>query len=189
MPMPRFLVLATALALLSAPPPAHATQVLQQSLRDLTLGSQDIVIGRVEDTQVRWNEAHTKIVTDVTVRVDESLKGASAERLTLTQLGGDLDGFRYSVPGSPLFRAGEQALLFVWRDARGRAQVNGLAQGKFDITTDPATGARTVQRSGPGMQVRELGALSPVRPGQPVPRLALTELVGEIRRILEEGGR
>ena len=121
--------------------------------------------------------------------MSESLKGAPGERLALTQLGGDLDGFRYAVPGSPLFRTGEEALLFVWRDPQGRAQVNALAQGKFDITTDPATGAKTVQRDVGGTQVRDVRALSLVRPGERAPRLPLVEMVGEIRRILEEGGR
>jgi len=189
MPTPRFLFLATALALTFLPLPAHATQVLQQTLRDLTLGSHDIVVGQVESIQARWNGSHTKILTDVTVRVSEAVKGAPEGRLTLTQLGGDLDGFRYSIPGSPLFRPGEEALIFVWRDSLGRAQVNGLAQGKFDIAADPVTGVRTVQRSAPGTQVRDLRTLSLVRPGQPAPRLRLTDLLSEIQRILEEGGR
>jgi len=189
MPTPRLLILATALALALAAPVARASQALHQTLRDLTTGSSDIVIGRVERTLTHWNDAHTRILTDVTVRVSETLKGTGEATLTLTQLGGDLDGFRYSVPGSPLFRSGEEALLFVWRDARGRAQVNGLAQGKFDIATDPATGARTVQRAPGGPQVREVSTLGVVPAGEPAPRLRLDDMVGEIRNILTEGGR
>jgi hypothetical protein len=189
MPTPRFLILATALAVILFAAAAGASQVLHQTLRELTLGSSDIVIGLVEGTSAHWDGSHRKIITEVTVRVSESLKGAPAERITLTQLGGDLDGFRYSVPGSPLFRPGEEALLFVWRDAKGRAQVNGLAQGKFEITTDPATGERTVQRALEGLRVREARALSLVRAGEQAPQLRLGDLLGEIRAILGEGGR
>jgi hypothetical protein len=189
MPTPRFLILAGVLALALSATPASPSQVLHQTLRDLTLGSSDVVIGRVEEMSTRWNESHTKIVTDVTVSVSESLKGTPGERLVLTQLGGDLDGFRYAVPGSPLFRPGEEALLFVWRDAKGRAQVNGLAQGKFDIRTDAATGARSVQRAVEGLQVRDVRALAQVRPGEAVPVFGLDELKREIRTILAEGGR
>lgn len=189
MPTPRFLIFAGVLALTLCTTPASATQVLHQTLRDLTLGSSDVVIGRVEETRTHWNESHTKIVTDVTVSVSESLKGAGGNVLTLTQLGGDLDGFRYSVPGSPLFRQGEEALLFVWRDARGRAQVNGLAQGKFEITTDPATGEKTIQRALEGLRVRDARTLSLVREGEPAPGLRLGDLLGEIRAIITEGGR
>jgi hypothetical protein len=189
MPTPRHLLLAGVLAAMLAATPATASQVLHQTLRDLTLGSSDIVVGRVEATSAHWNEGHTRIVTDVTVSVSESLKGAPGERLVLTQLGGDVDGFRYAFAGSPRFQPGEEALLFVWRDARGRAQVNGLAQGKFDIRTDAATGARSVQRAVEGLQVRDLRALALVRPGEAVPRLGLDQLKDEIRTILAEGGR
>ncbi len=189
MPIPRWFLPILALALFLAAPAVRATQVVQQSLRDLTLGSSDIVIGQVADTRAHWNASHTKVVTEVTVRVSEALKGAPGEVLTLTQLGGDVDGFRYAVPGSPLFRPGEQALLFVWRDARGRAQVNGLAQGKFDIRLDEATGARTVQRSVEGTAVRDVRSLSLVRAGEPAPQLPLADLVSQIKALLEEGGR
>jgi hypothetical protein len=189
MPTPRFLILATALAVILFAPIAGASQLLHQTLRDLTLGSSDIVIGQVEGTRARWDDSHRKIVTEVTVRVSESLKGVPAGSLTLTQLGGDLDGFRYAVPGSPLFRPGEEALLFVWRDAKGRAQVNGLAQGKFEITTDAATGERTVQRALDGLRVREARTLSLVKTGEPAPQLRLGDMLGEIRTIIAEGGR
>jgi hypothetical protein len=189
MPTPRHLLVAGVLATILAATPASASQVLHQTLRDLTLSSSDVVVGRVEETSTHWDAAHTRIVTDITVTVSESLKGAPGERLVLSQLGGDLDGFRYSVPGSPLFRTGEEALLFVWRDARGRAQVNGLAQGKFDIRTDAATGVKSVQRAVEGMQVRDVRALALVRPGEAVPLFGLDQLKDEIRTILAEGGR
>lgn len=189
MQTPRCPILATALAVILFASIASASQVLHQSLRELTLGSNDIVIGQVEGTRARWDDSHRRIVTEVTIQVSESLKGAPAERLTLTQLGGDLDGFRYAVPGSPQFRPGEEALLFVWRDARGRAQVNGLAQGKFDISTDAATGERTIQRTQEGLRVREARTLSLVKAGEPAPQLRLGDMLGEIRTILAEGGR
>ncbi len=182
-------LLAGALASLAGAPAARATQVLHQDLRALTLGSSDIVIGRVEATEAHWNGSHTRILTEVTVAVGQTLKGRPAERLTLTQLGGEADGFRYEVPGSPAFRPGEEAVLFVWRDRQGRAQVNGLAQGKFDIGTDPATGERTVQRMGEGAAAADVAGLSPLKQGQVAPRLRLADRVDGIQRILSEAGR
>ena len=120
------------------------------------------------------------------MQVAEALKGAASDRLTLTQLGGEVDGVRYNVPGCPAFRPGEQALLFVWRDARGRAQVNAMAQGKFDIRTDPSTHERLVQRSAPGFGVRDVKTLRVLAAGQPSPRLRYDDLVREIRRTLAE---
>lgn len=169
-------------------PAARATQVEHLDTRALTLGSSDIVIGQVESVAPRWNAARTRIVTDVTIQVSRSLKGGR-QRIVLTQLGGEIDGVRTTVPGCPTFRAGEEALLFVWRDARGRAQVNGLAQGKFDIRVDPVTGQRVVQRATPGMAVRDARRLSLVRPGEPVGPLRLDDLVREIERALGGDGR
>lgn len=187
----RYRLLPVALVLLLAlgVPAARATQMVHLDTQALVLGSDDIVVGQVESIRPRWNAAHTKIFTDVSVRVTQTLKGGAGERLTLTQLGGEVDGVRYTVPGCPAFVAGEEALLFVWRDARGQAQVNGLAQGKFDIRRDPATGEATVQRSVPGLAVRDPRMLRLVPQGQAAPRIRLSELVREIQRTLAEDGR
>jgi len=141
-------------------PPVRATQVILLDTPTLTRGSRDIVVGRVAATRSYWNATRTKIYTDVTVEVEEALKGGAAGTLTLTQLGGTVDGAHYDVPGSPTFVAGEEALLFVWRGPSGRAQVNGLSQGKFDIRVDPASGEKLVQRSLPGMAVKNLRTLA-----------------------------
>jgi len=182
------LVLAVLVPCLAAGP-AAATRVVHMDTKALVHESSAIVIGQVEGTRAHWNERHTKIVTDVDVRVTQALKGAPGERVTLTQLGGDLDGMRYEVPGSPLFARGEEALLFLWRDTKGRTQVNGLAQGKFDIRRDPATGERLVQRSLPGLAIGDTRSLGPARAGGAAPRIPLDALVGEIQRALAEDGR
>ena len=165
------------------PLPALATSLVHLDTRALTLDSHEIVIGEVESVRSYWNESRTRILTDVNVRVTRALKGSGGERLTLTQLGGVVDNARYNVPGCPVFEPGEEALLFVWRDPAGRAQVNGLAQGKFDIRRD-ANGKRTVQRAIPGFGVRDLKTLRAVPAGQPLPQLELDDLVREITRTL-----
>ncbi len=169
--------------------PAFATQVVHFDTPGLVRGSSDIVIGRVEGTRSYWNDRHTKILTEVSVRVSESLKGVPPGELRLVQLGGEVDGMRYHVPGSPLFAPGEEALLFVWRDAAGRAQVNALAQGKFDIRRDPATGARLVQRPLPGLAIAEARTLRAAPAGRAAPGVPLEDLLSEIRRALAEDGR
>ena len=170
--------------------PSGATTMRHLDTRALTLGSSDIVIGQVEAVRPRWSADHHKIFTDVDVRVSQSLKGAATERLTLTQLGGEIEGVRYSVPGGPLFRPGGEALLFVWRDTQGRPQVNGLAQGKFDIERDAATGTMMVQRNTPGFAVKDVKSLVGTQSATAAPRLPLDDLVREIKSALAtEAGR
>ena len=187
------LPLAIAVAVLSAAsvaaPVANATQVMHLDTRGLTRESSDIVIGTVGVQQAHWNDAHTMIVTDVTIQVSQSLKGAATTELKLTQIGGEVDGMRYSVPGTPTFRTGEEVLVFAWRDRTGRPQVDGLAQGKFEIDRDPASGARVVQRAVPGLAIRDAKNLEAVPVGRRAPRLKLDALVREIQGALQEDGR
>uniref|UniRef100_A0A832I532 Uncharacterized protein n=1 Tax=Eiseniibacteriota bacterium TaxID=2212470 RepID=A0A832I532_UNCEI len=184
---PRILLAALAASVLAGA--ASATTMVRLDTRALARGSQDIVIGQVTGTSARWNDDRTRIVTEVRVRVERALKGAAAAELVLTQPGGELDGFRYSVEGAPHFRAGEEALLFVWRDAAGRATVNGLAQGKFDIRRDPASGVRTVRRAAAGLGIGDARSLRAAPQDGREPVVTLDELVREIERTLAEGGR
>ncbi len=187
-PLRRFLTLSLATAALASA--ASATTMRRLETRDLTLGSSEIVIGTVESARSRWDSNHRHIFTDVDVRVTRSLKGTDSGRITLTQIGGEVDGVRYSIPGGPLFRPGEEALLFVWRDSRGRPQVNGLAQGKFDIERDAATGRATVQRRVPGFAVRDARRLATAEGASDAPGIPLDDLVREIQRTLNaEAGR
>lgn len=180
--------LAVLMVMAIASPLVRATEMVHLDTRALVLGSNDIVVGQVESVASRWNDSHTKIFTDVNVRVTRSLKGAT-DRLTLTQLGGTVGTVRYNVPGCPVFTPGEEALLFVWRDSRGAAQVNGLAQGKFDIRRDGA-GAATIQRSVPGLAVRDARLLRLVPGTEAAPRIPLDDMVREIQHVLsEEAGR
>jgi hypothetical protein len=178
-----------ACALLSLAAAADASQVIHLDTRGLTHESSDIVIGRVGEQHAHWNAAHTMIVTDVTIAVDQALKGSSTGSLTLTQVGGEVDGMRYSVDGSPRFTSGEEVLIFAWRDPLGRPQVDGLGQGKFEIRRDPTTGARTVQRSLPGLGVADARSLRTLPSEATSARVPLDELVREIRAAMAEAGR
>jgi hypothetical protein len=182
----RYLILA-AFALWALP--ARATQMNHLDTRALTHGSSDIVIGTVERVQSHWDAAHKRILTDVDVRVSESFKGAGNGMVTLTQMGGEVDGMRLEIEGSPVFRPGQESLLFLWRDTDGRAQVNGLAQGKFDIRRDPRTGAATVRRPLPGFGARDARSLALVPAGESAPDLSLDAIRAEIRAALQEAGR
>jgi hypothetical protein len=184
----RSLGYAVLLVLALAAAPARATEVQHLDTAQLTRSSSDILVGKVQGVQSRWNTAHTKIFTDITVRVTDALKGANAPTVSFTQLGGTVGDLRYEVEGCPAFRNGEEALLFLWRDGHGVAQLNGLGQGKFEITRD-AQGRRMVQRGATGLAVQEARRLSMVPTGHPVPPIPLDDLLAEIRANLAEGGR
>jgi hypothetical protein len=189
MPRPAAFRLSLALTAALFAVPALATSIVHLDTRGLVHESSEIVVGEIEGTRTYWNDSHTKILTDVEVRVSQQIKGAAQERLILTQLGGEIDGMRYTVPGCPIFRRGEEALLFVWRDSRGRAQVSGLAQGKFDIRRDPASGERLVQRALPGLSTRDARSLAATPAEASAPAITLSTMLREIQRAMAEDGR
>ncbi len=182
------LIAALAFAALAACPAAHASQVIHLDTRALTRESSDIVIGTVGEQHAHWNAAHTMIVTDVTIRVSQALKGGGGD-LTLTQVGGEVDGLRYAVEGSASFRGGEDVLVFAWRDGAGRAQVDGLGQGKFEIRRDPVSGTRMVQRAALALAIGNAKTLRAAPLGAPARAVALDDMVREIQAAMAEVGR
>lgn len=182
-------ILIGALVLVRAAAPAGATTVFHLDTPALVRGSDDIVLGTVGSTRSFWNDGRTAIVTEVTVSISDVLKGEAQATVTLTQPGGEVDGMRYQIPGSPVFHEGEEVLLFLWEDSRGRAQVNGLAQGKFEVRTDAASGERVLSRQLPGLAFRDVRSLARVRASEPAHAVPLRLMLREIHRTLEEDGR
>ena len=179
----------SALALLATACPAHATQVIPMDTRELVHSSSDIVVATVQQVRSYWNAAHTRIQTDVTVHVGEALKGAGASNVTITQMGGEVDGLRLSIAGTPAFKPGEDALLFLWKDAKGRRLVNGLAQGKFDIERDPVSGEAFVRRSLDGLTLLRGKTGAHVTAEAQPSRTRLSDFKREIQQALREDGR
>lgn len=184
MSRPSRLLPALLLAALAAPPPVSATTVVAMDVRALVARSTDIVVGEVTAVRPRWSADRSRIVTEVTVRVTEAVRGEAAE-LTLVQPGGELEGYRYTVEGAPVFRRGEETLLFAVRGRDGRPQVSGLSQGKFDIRRDPATGARVLSRALPDAGKDPL--LRRTDGARGARAVTLEEMLGEVRRLAEAG--
>ena len=77
MPRSRRVPLTALLFLACSATMASATQVVQLDTRGLVRSSHDIVIGEVTASRSYWNPEHSRIFTDITVRIAESLKGAA----------------------------------------------------------------------------------------------------------------
>lgn len=140
--------LAALITAIAGAPPAEATVVgvLPEGL--LTEQAQVIVIGRVVGISGHWD--HDQILTDVTVQLDEILKGAvPTPELTIRQLGGRVGDVESRVEGSPEFRLGERVLLFLTTRSDGTLRVAHLYLGKFSILTDLHTGERFARRHTP----------------------------------------
>lgn len=124
-------ILALMLALISSQTQASMHKV---RLEQLTTRSHTIVVGRVVDVRSDFADIDRKeIVTYVTIAPTDVLKGASEPSLILTIPGGMVGNLGLWVEDTPHFLIGEQALLFVNTDYKGRKTVSEWRQGKFPI--------------------------------------------------------
>ena len=159
--------------------PARASVVLALSLEELTRKAELIVLGVATEQQARRHFDGKLIVTDISLRADDVLKGPAKRGQTVvaTVLGGKLDGLALQVPGEASLPLGQRLLVFLYRaPASGDLRVVGMSQGVLALSqqgnstmvTPGGNGAALVQPGNDGtlrdapdalMQPQPLGAL------------------------------
>jgi hypothetical protein len=122
--------------------PASATSMLHRNIVDLIEISELIVAGTVVNISDGFENGVP--YTEVTVEVEESLKGNVPDTYSFRQFGlleprSVGNGLRYlgvSPDGWPRFEVGEEVLLFLYEPAKetGLRTTVGLFQGKFHKT-------------------------------------------------------
>ncbi len=150
-----------------------------------------IVVGTVESQASRWDD-RGRIVTDVTLRVEETMKGdrGTGETLVLTHPGGSIGNVGAHIEGEARFYVGERALVFGANTNGARPLVRpvGMSQGVFEIRSLEANpGIDMVMPSGVGLALMQQvtnGRLLPAPPALVEPR-ALPQLRTELRAIIE----
>lgn len=170
----------------------HASVVLALDLASLVAKSDEIVLGTAGPQQARRSDDGQLIVTDMQLRVEESLKGAAraGDVLVVTRLGGKLRDIALQVPGEANFVPDQRVLVFLHAEgAANERHVVGMAQGVIPIAgTGPD--AMAMPNAG-GMALVERtdgGALAPGRAALAQPR-PLAALRAEILRLASTGAR
>ena len=112
---------------------AQSTTVAWESAESLCHKADGIVRGAVTETTTRWHKG--LIVTDVTLKVSRSFKGAQQSIVVVTQPGGSLDGQTLRVPGAPSWRVGREVIVFL--EHRGGLWVEvALGSSAWSIDAD-----------------------------------------------------
>lgn len=159
-----------------APSLAGATTFVAMSDAALARQADAIVTAVVEDLE-SVGTPDGAISTLVTLYVERSWKGSPPRRLVLKQPGGQLPERGLWIAGSPEFRRGQRALLFLSAHRDGTARTTALGLGQFVIEHDDVTGET--------MAVRHLR--EPVAGGSGRRRVPLRALLATIQR--EVAGR
>lgn len=130
--------------MLATVPPAFS-QKNGKAVGDLAHRSDIIAVGKVTATKSGWDRSHNRIVTSVTVNVGEYLKGNEGNVLTITTMGGEVNGVGEWYSHTARFKTEEEVVVFANRDRDGKLRVAGGDGGKVKIERDSKTGAEVVQ--------------------------------------------
>jgi hypothetical protein len=169
----------------------RASVVTALDMSELVRGAEQVLVVTALSERARREARGGLIVTDVRLRVEETLKGdARAGGIVVaTRLGGVLDKVALQVPGEASFTLGERALVFLRRHTNEQVselRVLGMAQGVLPLREEakqtmvmPSGGdVSLVARDDDGQLVAAPSAMRAARP--------LRELRDEIRRLVAE---
>ena len=113
-------------------------QVVRMSFAEMVDAADTIVVAEAIDSRAERVTvgSHRVIVTRVTFRVTDTLKGTERILLPLEFLGGTIGNEWERVSGVPTFDIGDRAVLFV-TSTQAASPIVGHMQGRFPINTAP----------------------------------------------------
>lgn len=176
----RAVAVCSLLAAAAAAIPLDATVIVPAGLQTLAVEARTIVWGRVTDVRAQVRPGTRRIDSFVVFAVDEALKGEPGASVVFRTLGGELGRYRTIVHGAPVFRPGDEAVVFLGRGAV--PYPIGLSHGVFRVNRDRVTGERRI--IAPPMLLDPKGALTVRRgDGTRVPMTA-SNFAALVRRAL-----
>src|SRR5438067_6421640 len=114
---------------------ASATMFQPTTDRDLVDRSQAVVIATVRDS-ISHVRSDGYVVTDSHLAVEETLKGSTADVITVSEVGGATADRMTFISDSAVYAAGERVLVFLRRRSDGTYFTTSMAMGKFSFTND-----------------------------------------------------
>jgi len=124
------------------------SQTRELTTDEVTRSADVVAVAKVQALKSEWTADRSKIVTRVTLAVDQYIKGdAQGQSLTVIVPGGEIDGVGELYSHMATFRQDENVVVFASRNKQGTYRVAAGSQGKFTIDRDKATGEQTVGRT------------------------------------------
>ena len=132
-------------------PAVRATTLARLNLDQLAAGSDAVARVRCAGAESRWENG--SIWTVATLEVVETLKGNLPREIAVRLPGGRVGHLIATVDGTPKFKPGDNAVVFLERSPAGGFTVAGWVQGTFRIGRDPRTGSETVTQDSSAFSV------------------------------------
>jgi len=132
-------------------------QQMAVELKDLSVGADVIITGKVTQQSSSWNDDNTRIYTKATIQVDEYLKGINnGSSITVTYLGGEVGDVGEMYSHMPRFQDNEEVLVFLKKDNKNSEyKVFNGENGKISVIDDPKTGEKVTASN---LQINSLKA-------------------------------
>jgi hypothetical protein len=121
---------------------ARATTVIPPNFDQLVGEAELIFQGTCTDVKSQWigEGAEHRIVTYVTFKVEDTLKGTPGDTYTIRMLGGTVDGTTMEVSDAPKFKTGDRDILFVEHNGQQFIPLVGIMHGRYRVQQDRTTG-------------------------------------------------
>jgi hypothetical protein len=119
---------------------ALATTVIPPSFDELVSRAEMIFQGSVTDVRSEWTGegAQRHIMSYVTVKVEDAIKGNPGSTITLRMLGGTVGGETMEVSDAPKFKVGDRDILFVENNGTQFVPLVGIMHGRFHVKKNAA---------------------------------------------------
>lgn len=136
--MNRRTTLAVLVALLGGVFSAFATTVRPPSFDQLVAESSSVVRATVVSKRCEWRTSGDSrfIVTVVSFDLNESITGEAPQRFELEFLGGEIGGEAVVVAGQPVFKPGDEDVLFVDRRKSSVCPLVAMMFGRYLVVQD-----------------------------------------------------
>ena len=149
------------LSLISLALPARATTVIPPTFDELVTQAETIFEGTVTGTRSEWTGegANRHIVTYVTFKVHDAIKGTTGAEYTIRMFGGTVGDQTIEVTDAPKFKIGDRDILFVEHNGSQFIPLVGIMHGRFHVQTDAnGTNEKITKDSGAALaHVEKLG--------------------------------
>jgi hypothetical protein len=124
--------------LLLALPATRATTVIPPTFDELVTNAEMIFEGTVTTMRSEWTGqgADRHIVTYVTFKIEDALKGALGAEYTIRMFGGTVDDKTMEVTDAPRFKVGDRDILFVEHNGTQFIPLVGIMHGRFHVLPD-----------------------------------------------------
>jgi len=126
-------------------PGVGMSAMIRLGLEQLTRGADMIVLGTITHRVSAWNDRHSEIYTDVTVDVEEAMKGSPGMAVAFRVAGGVIGEIGMGTSTDASFEPGERVIVFLHREGH-TARLFGRRQGKFSVSHGTVTHEGQVRR-------------------------------------------